>query len=564
MEIKSTTILNSTGIQDSIYESFLTPINKLMESRLKESRLKSRGGTLYVYIHPNCDIEVIEGKKKKKLSEKLSAWTNENVVNELDVQAFVTTLYGAFQKHIVVPDELTSALVCFSLSPMTFDSNTTQDSAQKPKNFVAVQPKFTLDEVVMTDAERHAVMRAITVVKEQDLIYKKWNFASVDKSTKSIICFHGKPGTGKTMCAQAVAHSLGKKILIGSYSQIESELVGVGCKNLKAFFEAAQEQDAVLFIDEADTFLSRRLPSSDSAGSSKHYNSMSNELFQLLEDYNGCVIFASNHITDFDPAVISRIIEPIEFGLPDKAARIKILKKLIPVGLPLQDFGDNEYEKLAESIDGFSGRDIRKAVLICNADAAYKYKVKGGMKDDDIIITSADVIQSFEEVKKAKTKLENAIRGKEIDPKFAQELLDKKRKDTRLVQMMAHAIWADDCIKDKERKAFKEFCSTIGVTVDLDNKSDTPPVKEICSQVKNYAEKIQILNMSGQLLTNDGELNPPEITYISMIYDLLGFPSNKLETYISYLNNTANNFSIWVHLERDFEETMIKSKEVDV
>lgn len=57
---------------------------------------------------------------------------------------------------------------------------------------------------------------------------------------------------------------------------------------------------------------------------------MSNELYTLIENFNGCIVFASNHIKDFDPAVISRIIEPIEFKLPNDDARKLIISKMLP------------------------------------------------------------------------------------------------------------------------------------------------------------------------------------------------------------------------------------------
>lgn len=137
---------------------------------------------------------------------------------------------------------------------------------------------------------------------------------------------------------------------------------------------------------------------------------MSNELYQLIEEYNGCIIFASNHITDFDPAVISRIIEPIEFKIPDKEARIKIINKLLPSCIPLsKPLSEDDFDHLAEISEGFSGRDIRKSVLVFMADKVYVDKYVNQIPESLILFTLEDITQGFKEVEKAKKKLNASI-----------------------------------------------------------------------------------------------------------------------------------------------------------
>ena len=64
--------------------------------------------------------------------------------------------------------------------------------------------------------------------------------------------FSGPPGTGKTMMAEAIAHHLGKKLLIANYSQIQNLYVGETEKRIVATFKKAQEEKGVLLWDEAD------------------------------------------------------------------------------------------------------------------------------------------------------------------------------------------------------------------------------------------------------------------------------------------------------------------------
>jgi SpoVK/Ycf46/Vps4 family AAA+-type ATPase len=100
---------------------------------------------------------------------------------------------------------------------------------------------------------------------------------------------------------------------------------------------------------------------------------MSNEMFQLLENYDGIIIFATNLVADFDKAFKSRILAFIEFKQPDYEARKKLIKTMIPSKLPLHpEFTDDSIGILAEISDGFCGREIRKAMLTTLAEGAMK------------------------------------------------------------------------------------------------------------------------------------------------------------------------------------------------
>lgn len=258
-------------------------------------------------------------------------------------------------------------------------TNTTSATHDKGANdneavqsYQATTPIYTLDKVILSHDTKAQIDRAITLIEQHNKIFNEWGFSDIDPHTKTILCFFGAPGTGKTMCAHALASQLGKKILIASYASIESKWVGEGPKNLQRIFNDAQEQDAILFFDEADSFLSKRVANAET-GSDKHYNRMSNEMFQLLENYNGVIIFATNLVTDFDKAFKSRILAFIEFAEPDHDTRKRLIEIMIPKRLPMkQRLSDEELDTLAEISDGFSGREIRKAMLTTLAEGATK------------------------------------------------------------------------------------------------------------------------------------------------------------------------------------------------
>ena len=126
-------------------------------------------------------------------------------------------------------------------------------------DFVTRKPRFTFDQMILPEDIRERIQNDLNTIKYQDLIYNQWGFSEVDSKPKSILNFYGPPGTGKTMCAHAISNMLNKPLLALNYSEIESKYVGDAAKNLKKAFDTARDKDAVMFFDEADSFLGKRI-----------------------------------------------------------------------------------------------------------------------------------------------------------------------------------------------------------------------------------------------------------------------------------------------------------------
>ncbi|MEP6508445.1 MAG: ATP-binding protein, partial [Gemmatimonadales bacterium] len=172
--------------------------------------------------------------------------------------------------------------------------------------------------------------------------------------------FAGPPGTGKTICAEAIATALGKKLLSVRYAEMESMWAGETPKNVAAVFRLAAEQDAVLFFDEADSIASRRSTGS-TQGYQRESNTVVNVLLKELESFNGVVIFATNLAVNFDPAFERRIRTHVRFEMPGVEEREKIWTVQIhPTKTPLAS--DVNFRELAERYE-VSGGDIKNAVL---------------------------------------------------------------------------------------------------------------------------------------------------------------------------------------------------------
>jgi len=232
----------------------------------------------------------------------------------------------------------------------------------------SIVPRRTFDDVILPAATRRALDEALAQVTQHDLIFNRWGLGERHPTGLALAFnFAGAPGTGKTICAEALAHSLGRRLLLVRYAELESLWMGETPKNVAAIFRTAREEAAVLFFDEADAIASKRSTSLDT-GFQRESNTVVSVLLQELEWYNGVVIFATNLAANFDPAFERRIRTHVLFEMPGPAEREQIWRvQLHPTRTPLA--ADVNFRELAGRYE-VSGGDIRNAVLKAALSAA--------------------------------------------------------------------------------------------------------------------------------------------------------------------------------------------------
>ena len=232
----------------------------------------------------------------------------------------------------------------------------------------AVTPARTLADVVLAPHTHRTVEQALAQVRNHHLIFNRWGLGERHTSGRGLAFnFAGPPGTGKTICAEAIAYELGLKLLVVNYAEAESMWFGETPKNIVATFRAAAEQNAVLLFDEADAIAMRR---SSGAGlpHERESNLTVNVLLRELEAFNGIVIFATNLAANFDPAFERRIRAHVLFEIPGPEERARIWQLQVhPKKTPLAP--DVDFQLLAERYT-VSGGDIKNAVLKAAAVAA--------------------------------------------------------------------------------------------------------------------------------------------------------------------------------------------------
>jgi SpoVK/Ycf46/Vps4 family AAA+-type ATPase len=232
----------------------------------------------------------------------------------------------------------------------------------------SVTPERTLADVVLPAQTRGALEHAMAQVRNHALIFRSWGLGERHAVGRGLTFnFAGPPGTGKTICAEAVAHALGMKLLVVNYAEAESMWIGETPKNIAGVFRTAAEERAVLFFDEADAIAMRR-SSSTILPHDREMNLTLNVLLRELEAFNGVVIFATNLAANFDPAFERRIRTHVLFEMPGVEERAQIWQLQVhPSKTPLAS--DVDFHQLAKEYVA-SGGDIKNAVIKAAAAAA--------------------------------------------------------------------------------------------------------------------------------------------------------------------------------------------------
>jgi SpoVK/Ycf46/Vps4 family AAA+-type ATPase len=225
----------------------------------------------------------------------------------------------------------------------------------------SIVPRRTFDDVILPPATRRALDTALAQVTRHDLVFSRWGLGERHPTGLALAFnFAGPPGTGKTICAEAIARSLGRRLLLVRYDELVSQWMGETPKNVAAIFRTARDERAVLLFDEADAIAARRSTSVD-YGVQRESNIVVSVLLHELEWFNGVVIFATNLAANFDPAFERRIRTHVLFEMPGEAERARIWRvQLHPARTPLAT--DVDFPALARRYE-VSGGDIRNAVL---------------------------------------------------------------------------------------------------------------------------------------------------------------------------------------------------------
>ena len=112
---------------------------------------------------------------------------------------------------------------------------------ERLETFLPKQPQRCLEDLIVSESILNQIQTTLNRIRHHDTLYNTWNLKKIDpQGRRTAINFFGPPGTGKTFCAEAIAHHLGKSIITVNYAEIESKYVGETPKNITAAFKESK------------------------------------------------------------------------------------------------------------------------------------------------------------------------------------------------------------------------------------------------------------------------------------------------------------------------------------
>ncbi|WP_339104425.1 CDC48 family AAA ATPase [Haloterrigena salinisoli] len=272
----------------------------------------------------------------------------------------------------------------------------------------AESPNVTYEDVGGLDDELERVREMIELPMRHPELFRALGI----EPPKGVL-LHGPPGTGKTLIARAVANEVDAHFLTISGPEIMSKYYGESEEQLREVFEeAAENEPAIVFIDELDSIAPKR---EEVQGDTER-----RVVAQLLSLMDGLeqrgeitVIGTTNRVDDIDPALRrpGRFDREIEIGVPDAAGREEILQ-IHTRGMPLAD--DVDLERYAENTHGFVGADLENLAKEAAMTAMRRVRPELDLEEAEIPATVLDEIEVTTE------DFKSALRG--IEPSAMREV----------------------------------------------------------------------------------------------------------------------------------------------
>ena len=251
---------------------------------------------------------------------------------------------------------------------------------------VTESPDVSYDDIGGIDEQVREVREAV-----EDPIDNPAQFDAVGIEPPSGVLLHGPPGTGKTMLAKAVANESDATFIKMTGSELVQKFIGEGARLVRDLFQlAAEEEPAVVFIDEIDAIASRRTDSKTSGDAE-----VQRTMMQLLSEMDGFdergdirLIAATNRFDMLDPAILrpGRFDRLIEVPKPEADGR-EIIFQIHTRNMNVSD--DVDFHELAELATEASGADIK---AVCTEAGMF------AIRDDRTEVYRQDFVDAWEKI----------------------------------------------------------------------------------------------------------------------------------------------------------------------
>ena len=213
--------------------------------------------------------------------------------------------------------------------------------------------RIKFEDVAGLEEEKQEMIEIVNFLKNPKKFYDMG--AKVPRGV--LLC--GKPGTGKTLIAKAIAGEADVPFISMSGSEFIEMFAGLGASRVRKLFEKARKvAPCIVFIDEIDAIGSRRTSQS---GAESENNQTLNQLLVEMDGFDTeetiIVLAATNRPEMLDNALLrpGRFDRQITIALPDMKGREEILK----IHAKNKNFNSNvDLKKVAEDTAGFTGAEL--------------------------------------------------------------------------------------------------------------------------------------------------------------------------------------------------------------
>ena len=365
-----------------------------------------------IYITPNSEAPtgyatiVFDGSSKKlyatdirQLEELVRAHGYEPIIEDIQREGWFSTY--------VMPLLLVLVVCFFFFMMMNAQHNANSGSTGKMMNFGKSRAKMSLGD----NKINFQVVAGLQEEKEDlaeivDFLKNPGKYTGVGARIPKGVLLDGRPGTGKTLLAKAVAGEAGVPFFSISGSDFVEMFVGVGASRVRDLFaEAKKNAPCIVFIDEIDAVARRR-----GTGMGGGHDEREQTLNQLLVEMDGfgvnegiIVMAATNRVDILDPAILrpGRFDRKITISAPDVGGREEILK-VHAKNKPLAE--DVDLKEVAQTTSGFTGADLENLLNEAAIVAA---------KENRAFIKQEDIQKSFVKVGIGAEKKSRIISDKE-------------------------------------------------------------------------------------------------------------------------------------------------------
>ena len=211
----------------------------------------------------------------------------------------------------------------------------------------------TFKDVAGLDEEKNELIEVVDFLKEP----KKFQEMGAKIPRGILLC--GKPGTGKTLIAKAIAGEAGVPFISMSGSEFIEMFAGLGASRVRKLFEKAKKiAPCIVFIDEIDAIGARR---TNASGAESENNQTLNQLLVEMDGFDTnetvIVLAATNRPEMLDKALLrpGRFDRQITIAAPDARGREEILK----IHGKNKKFADDiDLKNIAEDTAGFTGAEL--------------------------------------------------------------------------------------------------------------------------------------------------------------------------------------------------------------